>query len=110
MAARTIRRSSAAGTRRLPRSAFAYPSRRAFPINTVGRARSALARSRMSSNRATYQHVARAVRRRYGNRVASVGPRRGTVTGPGYRSSAARRVPARRLRRASSGRFARRRR
>lgn len=85
MASRGIRRSSAVGTSRLPRSAFAYPSRRAFPINTVGRARSALARARMSSNRATYQHVARAVRRRYGNRVASVGPRRGVVSRPGYR-------------------------
>jgi hypothetical protein len=85
MARRTIHRSTARGTSKLPRSAFAYPSRRAFPINTPRRARSALARSRMSSNAATYQHVARAVRRRYGNRIASVGPARGTVTRPGYR-------------------------
>jgi hypothetical protein len=85
--ARTISRSSAAGVSRLPRSAFAYPSRRAFPINTPGRARSALARARMSSNAATYSHVARAVRRRYGNTIASVGPRRGTVSRPGYRST-----------------------
>jgi hypothetical protein len=80
-----IRKSSAPGTSKLPRSAFAYPSRRAFPINTPGRARSALARARMSSNSATYTHVARAVRARYGNRVASVGTKRGTVSGPGYR-------------------------
>jgi hypothetical protein len=85
VARRTIRRSGARGTAKLARSAFAYPSRRAFPINTVGRARSALARARMSSNAATYPHVARAVRRRYGNRVASVGPRRGTLARPGYR-------------------------
>jgi hypothetical protein len=83
--ARTIRRSGAAGVSRLPASAFAYPSRRAFPINTPARARSALARSRMSSNSATYAHVARAVRARYGNRVASVGRARGTVSRPGYR-------------------------
>jgi hypothetical protein len=83
--AKKIRRSSARGTKRLPNSAFAYPSKRAFPINTIGRARAALARARMSSNAATYSHVARRVRARYGNRVASVGPKRGTTSKPGYR-------------------------
>ncbi|HKE51281.1 MAG TPA: hypothetical protein VKE25_07205 [Actinomycetes bacterium] len=83
--ARAPSRSSARGTSKLPRSAFAYPSRRAYPINTPGRARSALARASSSHNAGTYQHVARAVRARYGNRVASVGPKRGTVTRPGYR-------------------------
>jgi len=83
--ARTPSASSARGTSRLPRSAFAYPSRRAYPINTVGRARSALARAASTGNAGTYSHVARAVRNRYGNRVASVGPRRGTLSGPGYR-------------------------
>lgn len=78
-------RSSARGASKLPRTAFAYPSRRSYPINTVGRARSALARAASSRNSGTYSHVARAVRARYGNRVASVGPRRGTVTRPGYR-------------------------
>jgi hypothetical protein len=79
-------KSSAAGASRLAatRSNFAYPSRRAYPINTVGRARSALARAASSGNRGTYQHVARAVRARWGNRVASVGTRRGTVSRPGY--------------------------
>jgi len=70
---------------RLPSSAFAYPSRRAYPINTIGRARSALARANSTHNAGTYQHVARAVRRRYGNRVASVGPAKGTTTRPGLR-------------------------
>jgi len=83
--ARAPSRSSARGVKRLSRSAFAYPSRRAYPIDTPARARSALARASSSRNSGTYQHVARAVRRRYGNRIASVGPRRGTVTGPGYR-------------------------
>jgi hypothetical protein len=70
---------------KLPRSAFAYPRTRSYPIDTIGRARSALARANSSRNRGTYQHVARAVRRRYGNRVATVGRARGTVTRPGYR-------------------------
>jgi len=83
--ARRPTRSSAKGAHRLPDSAFAYPSRRAYPINTVGRARSALARASSSHNSGTYQHVARAVRAKWGNRVASVGPKRGTVTRPGYR-------------------------
>jgi hypothetical protein len=69
----------------LPSSAFAYPARRAYPINTVGRARSALTRASSSRNAGTYTHVAQAVRARYGNRVASVGRARGTVTAPGYR-------------------------
>jgi hypothetical protein len=83
--ARTPSRSSARGASKLPRSAFAYPSKRAYPIVPISRARSALARAASSRNSGTYQHVARAVRRRYGNRVASVGPARGTVTRPGYR-------------------------
>lgn len=83
--ARTPSRSSARGTSRLPKSAFAYPSKRAYPINTPARARSALARASSSRNSGTYAHVARAVRKRYGNRVASVGPARGTVSRPGYR-------------------------
>jgi hypothetical protein len=41
----------------------------------------------MSSNAATYQHVARRVRARYGNRIKSVGRKRGTVTGPGYKKT-----------------------
>jgi hypothetical protein len=83
--------SSAKGTSRLPRSAFAYPSKRAYPINTPRRARNALSRAAQSGTSGTYSHVARAVRARYGNRVASVGPRRGTVSSPGYRRSSGRR-------------------
>lgn len=71
--------------RRLPRSAFAYPSRRAYPIDTQKRARNALARAAQTGTKGTYAHVARAVRRRYGNKVASVGKRRGTTSRPGYR-------------------------
>lgn len=71
--------------RALPSNAFAYPASRRYPIDTIRRARSALARASSNANRGTYQHVAQAVRQRYGNRVASVGPARGTVSRPGYR-------------------------
>lgn len=80
-----MKKSSAKGTSKLPRSAFAYPSKRAYPINTPKRARNALARAAQSKTSGTYQHVARAVRARYGNRIASVGRKRGTVSRPGYR-------------------------
>ena len=82
---RTPKPSAARGTGRLPDSAFAYPTRRAYPINTPTRARNALARAARTTTSGTYQHVARKVRARYGNRIASVGPSRGTVTRPGYR-------------------------
>jgi Family of unknown function (DUF6582) len=69
----------------LPRSAFAYPKQRKYPIDTPKRARNALARAAQSGTSGSYQHVARAVRKKYGNKVASVGKAKGTVTGPGYR-------------------------
>jgi len=72
---------------RLPASAFAYPRSRRYPIDTPKRARNALARAAQSGTRGSYRHVAQAVRRRYGNRIASVGGKRGTVSSPGYRRS-----------------------
>jgi len=75
----------AATRNRLPASAFAYPTRRTYPINTPSRARNALSRAAQKGTSGTYQHVARAVRAKYGNRVASVGTKRGTVSAPGYR-------------------------
>lgn len=71
--------------KKLPSKAFAYPKTRSYPIDTVSRARNALARAAQSKTKGTYAHVARAVRRRYGNKVASVGPKRGMVSRPGYR-------------------------
>lgn len=71
--------------KRLPASAFAYPKTRQYPIDTKARARSALARAASPHNSGSYQHVARAVRAKYGNGVASVGTARGTVSAPGYR-------------------------
>jgi hypothetical protein len=69
----------------LPNGAFAYPRTRRYPIDTKARARNALARAAQKGTSGSYAHVARAVRRRYGNAVASVGRKRGTVTRPGYR-------------------------
>jgi hypothetical protein len=74
--------------RSLPRTAFAYPRTRSYPIDTKARARNALARASQSHTKGTYAHVARAVRRRWGNAVASVGRSRGKVSGPGYRRGA----------------------
>lgn len=77
--------------KKLPKTAFAYPATRSYPIDTLARARNALARAAQSGTAGTYQHVARAVRKRYGNKIASVGPARGSVTGPGPRRGRARR-------------------
>jgi len=76
---------SAAKRKSLPASSFAYPARRAFPIDTPSRARNALARAAQKGTKGSYQHVAKAVRRKYGNRIASVGRARGTTSRPGYR-------------------------
>jgi hypothetical protein len=74
------------------RAAFVYPpgsrvggKRGKYPINTLGRARSALSYSARSDTAGSYRTVANAVRAKYGNRVASVGRARGTVSRAGYR-------------------------
>lgn len=85
MARRSPGRSSAKGVGKLPRSAFAYPSKRAYPINTKARARAALSRAGQSGTGGTYQHVARAVRKRYGDAIPSVGPTKGRVNRAGQR-------------------------
>ena len=71
--------------RSLPRSSFAYPKKRAYPIDTPARARAALSRAAQKGTSGSYSTVARAVRRKYGNRIASVGRKRGTVSRAGYR-------------------------
>ena len=83
---------SGARRRKLPASAFAYPKQRKYPIDTVARARNALSRAAQSKTSGSYQTVARKVRARYGNRVATVGRKRGTVSAPGYRRAAVRRA------------------
>ena len=71
--------------KKLPSSKFAYPKTRRYPIDTPARARNALARAAQSKTRGAYATVARRVRARYGNKIASVGRKRGTVSAPGYR-------------------------
>jgi len=77
--------------RALPSSAFAYPSQRKYPIDTKARARNALARAAQSNTFGSYSHVARKVRAKWGNSIASVGPKKGTVSRPGMRRSGRRR-------------------
>jgi hypothetical protein len=56
-----------------------------YPINTLKRARAALSYSARSDTAGSYRTVAKAVRGKYGNKVASVGRARGTVSHAGYR-------------------------
>lgn len=85
MAKRPGTKSSAKGVGRLPDSAFAYPKTRKYPINTLKRARAALAYAARPGTAGSYTTVARKVKAKYGSKVASVGGRRGKVSGPGYR-------------------------
>ena len=87
---------SAAKRRRLPKSDFAYPSKRKYPIDTLKRAKNALARAAQSGTSGSYQHVARAVKRKWGSKVASVGGKRGTTAHAGLRRSPRRRRTTRR--------------
>ena len=50
----------------LPNSAFAIPSRRAFPIHDIAHARAALARSAQPGTRGAYSTVRKAIAKRYG--------------------------------------------
>jgi hypothetical protein len=76
---------TAAKRKSLKPSQFAYPKQRKYPIHTLKHARNALARAAQSGTSGSYSHVAKAVRRKYGNKVASVGRKRGTTSRPGYR-------------------------
>lgn len=75
----------AAQRKKLDRRQFALPGKRLYPIDTLARARNALARSAQKGTASSYPVVARAVRKRWGNRIASVGTARGTTARPGYR-------------------------
>jgi hypothetical protein len=74
-----------------PRSPVGGKGRKAYPIDTPKRARNALARAAQKNTAGSYSTVARAVRAKYGNRIASVGPARGTTSRPGYRASSRKR-------------------
>lgn len=76
--------------RKLPASAYVYKpgtavggKRGAYPITTVKQARNALVRAAQPRTKGTYATVARAVKARYGSKVASVGGPRGRVSQPG---------------------------
>lgn len=51
--------------KKLPKTAFAYPSQRKYPIHDRAHARNALARAAQKKTMGSYAHVAAAVRRRY---------------------------------------------
>ena len=65
----------------LPKSAFAIPSKRLYPIDTKARARSALSYAARSSTRGSYSTVRKAVLKRYPSMKATTGakPKRGSV-------------------------------
>lgn len=58
--------------KQLPKSAFAYPATRRYPIDTKARARNALARSAQPGTSGSYAHVAAAVRKKWGTGIKSV--------------------------------------
>jgi hypothetical protein len=108
----------------LPDSAFAYPSKRSFPVPTRAQARkagiserqrlavhrNALSRAAQPQTRGSYPAVARKVKARAGAKVATVGGPRGTTSRPGFRKVSARRTTRKRLPpRTAKGRFRRRR-
>lgn len=63
---------SAKRRKALPKSSFAYPSTRKYPIDTKARARNALARAAQKGTSGSYAHVAAAVRRKWGSAIKSV--------------------------------------
>jgi hypothetical protein len=83
----------------LPASAFALPSKRAYPVPTKAQAkragigerqrlalhRNALARSTSSKTAGSYPTIAKKVRARAGGKVATVHPTKGTISRPGMR-------------------------
>jgi len=90
---------SAKRRRKLPASSFVYPpsspvggkGRGLYPIDTKARARNALARAAQPNTAGSYSTVAKAVRKKWGNKIASVGPKKGTTSRPGMRKGARRR-------------------
>jgi hypothetical protein len=66
----------------LPKSSFAIPSQRLYPIDTKARARSALAYAARPTTRGSYTTVRKAVLKKYPSLKATTGskPKRGSVT------------------------------
>lgn len=68
MAKRPGTPSRAKGTSKLPDSAFAYPKKRKYPLNTAKRRRNALARAGQRGTFGSRAHVARRIKQKYGKR------------------------------------------
>lgn len=69
MAPRPKRKSTAKGTSKLKSSDFAYPKTRQYPINTLKRARNALARAAQPGTSGSYSHVRKKVKAKYGSKI-----------------------------------------
>lgn len=70
---RPKRKSTAKGTKKLKASDFAYPKTRQYPINTLKRARNALARAAQPGTSGSYSHVLRRVKAKHGSKVKTAG-------------------------------------
>lgn len=79
----------------LPKSAFAIPSKRLYPINTPARARAALSYAARPDTRGSYSTVRKAVAKRYGKNhsilVASRKRKGATTTASAKRGTARKR-------------------
>lgn len=90
---------TAAQRRRLPDSAFVYPSKRKYPVPTKAQARragisekqrlrthrNALSRAGQKGTSGSYRGVAKKVRTRAGSKVATTSRAKGTISAPGRR-------------------------
>jgi hypothetical protein len=56
---------TAARRRRLPKSKFALPKKRKYPLDTIGRARNALARASQHATPSEKRKIRAAVKKRY---------------------------------------------
>jgi hypothetical protein len=83
---------------KLPRSAFALPKQRKYPVPTKAQARkagiseaqrirlgrNALTRANQRKTTGSYRTIATVARRRMGGKIGTVSRGRGTVSSPGY--------------------------
>ena len=63
----------AAKRKSLPKSEFVYKEKKAFPIDTLARARNALSRAAQSKTSGDYETVRRAVLAKYGDQIETKG-------------------------------------
>ena len=77
--------------KKLPPKAFADRKAKKFPIKTPKQARASLRAAGRKDTAGSYRKVAKKVRGRHGEKVPSVGPKKGSVTKPGFRKGRKRR-------------------